>query len=182
MYDKITEVSKFNPYHGKDGRFTTASGGGAAAAPKDKWTSRQGGKAFGSKDKDKKDDRYRYATNDKEWKDKREKELAADRKEKDSDKPGAIDGSGRAKQKDGDKFVHNGDKKKPESELDRKEPEKTIVRPKGENPGKYDGGSVYQRNKEWEARRKDGQTYDENLGWVKYTMKKNENIDHIDEV
>ena len=30
--DKITEVVKFNPHHGKDGRFTSASGSGAAAS------------------------------------------------------------------------------------------------------------------------------------------------------
>lgn len=28
-YDYITEILKFNPYHGKDGRFTSANGGGA---------------------------------------------------------------------------------------------------------------------------------------------------------
>lgn len=30
--DNIEEVQKFNPYHGKDGRFTSASGGGMAGA------------------------------------------------------------------------------------------------------------------------------------------------------
>lgn len=30
-YDVIEEVKKFNPYHGKDGRFTSASGGGVAS-------------------------------------------------------------------------------------------------------------------------------------------------------
>jgi hypothetical protein len=31
-YDEITEVDKFNPYHGKDGKFTDGSGGGGGVA------------------------------------------------------------------------------------------------------------------------------------------------------
>ena len=30
-YDKIVEVQKFNPYHGKDGRFTSAHGSGGVS-------------------------------------------------------------------------------------------------------------------------------------------------------
>ena len=31
-FDYIQEVKKFNPYHGKDGRFTSKNGGGSAGA------------------------------------------------------------------------------------------------------------------------------------------------------